>query len=103
MYAIVETGGKQYRVEENSTLKVEKLNLDLGSKFKLDALMINQDGNLTVGNPTIKGAYVEAEVTYNGKAKKINVFKYKAKKNQRKRKGHRQPYSEIKITKIVNK
>ncbi len=103
MYAIIETGGKQYRVQEGSVIKVEKLNLDVGSKLKLDILMLNKDDKLTAGNPTVKGSYAEAEITYNGKAKKINIFKYKAKKNQRKRQGHRQPYSEIKITKIVNK
>lgn len=103
MYAIVLTGGKQYKVEKDSILKVEKLNLETGSKVKLDVLMLNDDGKVSVGNPTIKGAYAEAEVTFNGKAKKINIFKYKAKKNVRKRQGHRQPYSEIKITNIVSK
>lgn len=103
MYAIVLTGGKQYKVEKDSIIKVEKLNLETGSKIKLDVLMLNNDGKVKVGNPTVKGAYAEAEVTYNGKAKKINIFKYKAKKNVRKRQGHRQPYSELKVTDIVSK
>lgn len=101
MYAIIMTGGKQYKVEKDLILKVELLNLEVGSKLKLDILMLNRDGEVVVGNPTIKDAYAEAEVTWNGRGKKINIFKYKAKKNVRKRQGHRQPYSEIKITNIV--
>lgn len=100
MYAIIETGGKQYKVENDSILKVELLNEEIGSKVKLPVLLINKDGKISAGKD-VANAYAEAEVTYNGKAKKINIFKYKSKKNVRKRQGHRQPYSEIKITDIV--
>lgn len=94
------TGGKQYKVEKDLILKVELLNLEVGSKLKLDVLMLNRDGEIVVGSP-IEGAYAEAEVTWNGRGPKINIFKYKAKKNVRKRQGHRQPYTEIKIIDIV--
>ncbi|HHT83556.1 MAG: 50S ribosomal protein L21 [Christensenellales bacterium] len=100
MYAVIETGGKQYKVSKDTVLKVEALNQEIGSKIKFNALMINDEGKIKVGNP-VEGAYVEAEVTYNGKGKKINIFKYKPKKNERKRQGHRQPYTEIKIIDIV--
>lgn len=100
MYAIILTGGKQYKVEKDTVLKVESLNVEVGSKIKLDVLMLNRDGEVLVGDP-IEGAYAEADVTYNGKGRKINIFKYKAKKNVRKRQGHRQPYTELKITNIV--
>lgn len=100
MYAIISTGGKQYKVEKDSVVKVELLNSEIGDKLKLDVLMINRDGEIVVGSP-IDGAYAEAEVTYNGKGKKIDIFKYKSKKNERKRQGHRQPYTEIKILDII--
>ncbi len=101
MYAIILTGGKQYRVENGEVLRVELLNAEVGSKVKFDVLMLNKDGVVTVGNPTVDGASVEAEVVKNGKGAKIDIFKYKAKKNERKRQGHRQPYTEVKITSIV--
>ncbi|NLL56775.1 MAG: 50S ribosomal protein L21 [Clostridiales bacterium] len=100
MYAIIVTGGKQYKVETNDVLKVELLKAEEGSKIKLDVIMLNKDGNIVTGNPIAK-AYAEAEVICNGKGPKINIFKYKAKKNVRKRQGHRQPFTKIKITKIV--
>ncbi len=99
MYAIILTGGKQYKVSEGSVVKVEKLNAEVGSIVKLDVIMLVDDnGNVTAGSAC--NAVAEAEVTYNGRGKKINIFKYKAKKNIRKRQGHRQPYTEVKITKI---
>lgn len=101
MYAIILTGGKQYRVESGDVLRVELLNAEEGSKVKFDVLMLNKDGVVTVGNPTVSGAYVEAEVVKNGRGAKIDIFKYKAKKNERKRQGHRQPYTEVKIASIV--
>ena len=100
MYAIVKTGGKQYKVEEGTVLKVEKLEAEIGTTVKLDVLMV-ADGDTVKAGDAISGATCEAEVTYAGRGKKINIFKYKAKKNVRKRQGHRQPFTEIKITKII--
>lgn len=100
MYAIISAGGKQYRVENGSVLRVELLKANEGDKVKFDVLMLNKDGELVVGS-ALNGAYAEAEIVKNGRGAKIDIFKYKAKKNERKRQGHRQPYSEVKITSIV--
>lgn len=100
MYAIIVSGGKQYKVEENSVLKVELLNKEEGETVKLNVLMVNNDGAIAAGKD-VENAYAEAVIVKNGKGPKIDIFKYKSKKNERKRQGHRQPYSEIKITKIV--
>lgn len=99
MYAIVLTGGKQYKVEQDSIIKVEKLDANVGDNVELDVLMISDNGAVKVGND-IKKAVVKAEVIAQDKAKKINIFKYKAKKNIRKRQGHRQPFTALKITAI---
>lgn len=99
MYAIVATGGKQYKVEKDLVIKVEKLEANVGDKVKLDVIMVNNDGKIVCGNPIDK-AYAEAEVVKQDKAKKIVIFKYKAKKNVRKRQGHRQPYTALKILDI---
>ncbi len=100
MFAVVQTGGKQYNVTENDVLKVEKLNSEVGSKVKLDVLLVS-DGNKTVaGTPTVAKAEVLAEVLAHGKGDKIVVFKYKPKKNVRSKQGHRQPWTEIKIVSI---
>ena len=100
MFAVVQTGGKQYNVTENDTLKVEKLNGNVGDKINLDALLVS-DGNKTVaGPPVVAGAVVVAEFVSHGKGDKIVVFKYKPKKNERKKQGHRQPWTEIKIVSI---
>lgn len=99
MYAVILTGGKQYKVEKDLIVKVEKINANVGDKISFDAALINNDGTLTVGTPIIEKA-VEAEVVAQDKAKKIIVYKYKAKKNERKRQGHRQPYTAIKILSI---
>ncbi|MGI6136429.1 MAG: 50S ribosomal protein L21 [Christensenellales bacterium] len=99
MYAIVETGGKQYKVQEGDMIKVELLDAVIGDTIKLPVLFVNDAGALLVGNEASK-SFVEAEVVYHGKGKKIDIFTYKAKKNVRKRKGHRQPYTEVKIKKI---
>lgn len=99
MYAIVLTGGKQYKVEQDSIIKVEKLDANVGDKIELNVLMISDNGNVKVGSDVEK-AVVKAEVLAQDKAKKINIFKYKAKKNIRKRQGHRQPFTAIKITSI---
>ncbi|RQD70616.1 MAG: 50S ribosomal protein L21 [Tindallia sp. MSAO_Bac2] len=101
MYAIIETGGKQYRVEEGSTLVVEKLQVEKGEKVKLDkVLAVSKDGELTMGQPLVEGASVEAQVVENGRADKIIVFKYKPKKDYRRKKGHRQPYTKLKVQSI---
>ena len=100
MYAIISAGGKHFRAEEGSVIRVEKLNVEEGTKVKFDVLFINKDGSIKMGDPVVKGAYAEAEVVKNGKGAKIDIFKYKSKKNERKRQGHRQPYSEVKIVKI---
>lgn len=101
MYAIIETGGKQYRVEEGSTLVVEKLLVEKGDTVKLDkVLAVSKDGDLSMGCPLVEGASVDATVVENGKADKVIVFKYKPKKDYRRKKGHRQPYTKLKIQSI---
>ncbi|MCT4594863.1 MAG: 50S ribosomal protein L21 [Anaeromicrobium sp.] len=101
MYAIIETGGKQYRVQEGDTLFVEKLTANEGEVVEFDkVLALSKEGQLTVGTPSVDGAKVSATVVKNGKAPKVIVFKYKAKKDYRKKQGHRQPYTQVKIEKI---
>lgn len=101
MYAIIETGGKQYRVQEGDTLFVEKLDVAEGDVVTIEnVLAISNEGNLTVGQPLLNGAKVEAKVLEQGKGKKIIVFKYKPKKDYRKKQGHRQPYTKLLIEKI---
>lgn len=101
MYAVIVTGGKQYKVSEGDTLFVEKLDVEEGSTVTFDKVLMAGDGeNVKVGAPTVDGAAVEAKVLKNGKAKKIYVFKMKRKKNERKKKGHRQPFTKVEITKI---
>ena len=101
MYAVIVTGGKQYKVSEGDTLFVEKLDVAEGESVTFDQVLITGEGeNVTVGAPTVAGATVEAKVVKNGKAKKIYVFKMKRKKNERKKNGHRQPYSKVEIVKI---
>ena len=101
MYAIIETGGKQYRVQEGDTLFVEKLSLEAGSSVEFDqVLAVSKDDSLTVGSPIVSGASVKATVIEEGKAKKVIVYKYKAKKDYRKKQGHRQPYTKVKIESI---
>ena len=101
MYAIFETGGKQYKVEAGSVIFVEKLEAAEGEKVTFDKVLAVADGdNVTVGTPVVSGAKVIATVTKQGKAKKIYVFKMKRKKNERSKKGHRQPYTKITIESI---
>ena len=101
MHAIIETGGKQYKVAEGDTLFIEKLPVEAGEAVTFDKVLAVIDGdNLTVGTPVVEGAKVDASVVKNGKGKKILVFKYKPKKGYRKRQGHRQPYTKVEITKI---
>ncbi|MFA6866822.1 MAG: 50S ribosomal protein L21 [Clostridia bacterium] len=101
MYAIIVTGGKQYKVEKDLVLKVELLKAEVGSTVKFDILMLNDAGKVTTGNPIIAKAYAEAEVIENGRGRKLDMFTYKPKKNVRKRKGHRQPFTKVKIINIV--
>ena len=101
MYAIVKTGGKQYKVAEGDVLFVEKLEANAGDVVTLDeVLACTKDGELVVGSPVVEGASVQAKVVEQGKAKKVVVFKYKAKKDYRRKQGHRQPYTKIVIEKI---
>ena len=99
MYAIVTTGGKQYKAEAGKALKVEKLDVEVGATVKLDVLMLADCDKVVVGEAAAK-AVVNAEVLAQDKARKVVVFKYKAKKNERKRQGHRQPYTVLKIKEI---
>jgi large subunit ribosomal protein L21 len=102
MYAIVETGGKQYRVQEGDILKVESLGLEEGQSVVFDkVLLVGKDDAVTVGAPYVQGASVTASVTGNGKDPKILVFKFKSKKNYRRMRGHRQHYSEIHIDSLT--
>jgi len=101
MYAIIETGGKQYRVQEGDTLFVEKLEANEGDVVTIESVLaVSVDGKLTIGAPVVEGAKVEAKVLEQGKAKKIIVFKYKAKKDYRRKQGHRQRYTKLVIEKI---
>ncbi len=101
MYAIIETGGKQYKVAEGQMIKVEKLNVEAGDKVTLDqVLMLSNDSGTRIGNPLVEGAQVTAAVLEQGRGKKIVVYKYKRRKNERKKQGHRQAYTKLLIEKI---
>jgi len=101
MYAIIETGGKQYRVSEGDILFIEKLPTDIGQTYEVDkVLAVENDGQLQIGTPVVEGAKVVLKVEKHGKDKKIIVFKYKAKKNYRRKKGHRQPFTKVVVEKI---
>ena len=100
MFASVQTGGKQYNVTEGDIIKVEKLSNAVGDKINLEVLLVSNDGKVVAGTPTVKGAEVTAEVLSHGKGDKIVVYKYKPKKNERKKQGHRQPWTELKIVSI---
>lgn len=101
MYAIIKTGGKQYKVAEGDTIYVEKLDAPEGDSVTFPAVLTLVNGaEVTVGRPFVEGAKVTGKVEAQGKAKKILVFKYKAKSNYRRRQGHRQPYTKVVIDKI---
>lgn len=101
MYAVVETGGKQYRVAVGDVLRVEKLDVAEGAAVNLDKVLLVADGdNLRVGTPSVNGASVTATVKAHGRADKIRVFKFRRRKHYRKSMGHRQYYTEIEITGI---
>ena len=100
MYAIIETGGKQVKVEEGQAIYIEKLNVEAGETVTFDKVLMVGGENVKVGSPTVEGATVTGTVEKQGRGKKIIVFKYKAKKNNRKKQGHRQPYTKVVIGKI---
>ena len=101
MYAIIKTGGKQYKVQEGDVVYVEKLGMEDGAAVSFDEVIAVGDGaDLKIGAPTVEGASVEGRVVKTGKTKKILVFKYNSKKNYRRRQGHRQPYTKVQIEKI---
>ena len=102
MKAVIVTGGKQYTVAEGDVLYIEKLEVEAESTVKFDQVLAVLDGeNSKIGAPVVEGAVVEAKAIKNGKGKKVTVFKYKPKKNEKKKIGHRQPYTKVEITKIA--
>ena len=100
MYAIIRTGGKQYRVQENDEFRVEKLDAQVGDKVIFNEVVAVGGDELVVGTPLVSGYAVEAEVLEQGKADKVIIYKYKAKKDYRRKNGHRQPYTLVKVTGI---
>ncbi len=101
MYAIIKTGGKQYRVSEGDVLQIEKIDAEKDAEVVFeDVLAIVNDGDVTVGKPVVEGAKVTATVVEHGKGEKLFIFKYRAKHNYRKRMGHRQPFTTVKIASI---
>ena len=102
MFAIITTGGKQYKVNEGDVIFIEKLDVEAGEKVTFDkVLALSNDNGFTAGAPYVEGASVEASVVKNGKGKKIHVLKYKPKKDSKKKIGHRQPYTKVQIEKIA--
>ena len=101
MFAIIETGGKQYKVIEQDIIFVEKLNVNEGDEIVFDQVVaLSSEDGFKVGTPVVAGAKVTAQVLKQGKNKKIYILKYKSKKNEKKKIGHRQPYTKVQITKI---
>ena len=100
MYAIIATGGKQYKVSEGDVIRVEKLGKEAGESVTFDQVLVVNNGELVVGNPTVSGATVTASVVEEGKAKKVIVYRYKRKTGYHKKNGHRQPFTKVKIEKI---
>ena len=100
MYAVIKTGGKQYRVQENDVLKIEKLDAAVGETVTFDEVVAVGGDKLQVGAPFVEGCTVQAEVLEQGKNEKVIIFKYKAKKDYRRKNGHRQPYTLVKVTGI---
>lgn len=101
MYAVIETGGKQYQVKQDDVVFIEKLDVNADDTVTFDkVLVVGEDNGVKVGTPYVDGATVSAKVLKNGKAKKVNVFTYKPKKGEKRSMGHRQPYTQIKIEAI---
>ena len=101
MYAIIATGGKQYKVSEGDKVRVEKLDAEVGSQVEFDQVLLIGGETAAVGNPTVAGAKVVGEVTAQNRGKKVIVYKYKPKKGYHKKNGHRQCYTEVEIKSIV--
>ena len=100
MYAIIATGGKQYKVAEGDVIRVEKLGVEAGQTYNFDQVLAVKNGEMIIGTPTVAGATVSATVMGEGRAKKVIVYKYKRKTGYHKKNGHRQSYTELKIEKI---
>ncbi len=101
MYAIIETGGKQYKVEAGEAIYIEKLDVEADSEITFDKVIaVGKEDGIVVGAPYVEGATVKAKAIKNGKAKKVVVFTYKSKKNEKRKKGHRQPYTKVEIAAI---
>ena len=100
MYAIIATGGKQYRVSEGDVIYIEKIDAQVDSTVSFDVLLMGNDGVVKIGTPVVEGVKVEGKVVGQIRGEKIVVYKYKSKKNYRRKQGHRQPYTKVEITKI---
>jgi large subunit ribosomal protein L21 len=101
MYAVIKTGGQQFRVEQGATLKIEKLNIELGKKVTFEEVLMVADGdNVQVGTPFVPKATVEAKIISQGKGKKVHILKFRRRKHSMKQQGHRQLFTEIEIVKI---
>ncbi len=100
MYAIIATGGKQYRVSQGDVIYIEKIDQDVDSAVSFDVLMIGGEDAVKIGNPVVEGAKVEGKVLGQVKGEKVLIYKYKSKKNYHRRAGHRQPYTKVEITAI---
>jgi len=100
MYAIMQTGGKQYRVQEGDIVYVEKLDLLEGDSIDLDVLLLSGENGIRIGSPLVDGAKINAKVLAHGKGEKIVIYKYKAKKNYRRKQGHRQPFTKLEVVTI---
>ena len=100
MFAIIQTGGKQYKVQAGDVLNVEKLSAEVGTKVEFPVLLTSNEGKVEVGTPVVAKVVCTAEVVAHGKGEKVVVYKYKPKKNVRSKNGHRQPYTQIKIVEI---
>lgn len=100
MYAIIKTGGKQYKVAQGDVISIEKLDSEIGDQVSFDVLMLVDGANVTVGKPTIDGSSVVAKVVEHGKGDKVIIFKMKAKKNYRKSQGHRQPFTKVEVLSV---
>lgn len=102
MYAVIVTGGKQYRVEKGDIIYVEKIGIEADSSYTFDTVLaVGEDGNVKFGAPTVEGAKVTGKVVKNGKGKKLHILTYRPKKGSMRKMGHRQPYTKIEITEIV--
>lgn len=100
MYAIIKTGGKQYKVAEGDVLSIEKLDAEVGAEVSFDALMVVDGAEVKVGKPVVEGASVVAKVVEHGKGPKVIIFKMKPKKDYRKKQGHRQPFTKVEILSV---